>query len=444
MPVADLIAPVLTANVLCDESIAAGKEVLAGGSDLPSNDYSRGGVHMIYEARDDAGKPCVYPFVPWMPRPGSGKNAWETGSQFVWRSSEAGTRVTFKSDSQWAAMNFKTGQSDGKRYHMEVVDLDLDFTGSVQPSGALWFQSYPDGASGGLSSLVIRNSRITGGKNALFAPSGAIMIYAEDSEIGRNLGINIDQEHAIYLNGVLTSHFKDTLIFGQRASSGAGGHILKAKSAVRILENVTLDNGGGVLDPTNRPLGDFSGFGWTWSDGLNLIRRAPTGDYRPVLVDMRRDYYFGKRLNLPWSTAAGWEMPTAPGDCSGNVANDVYLHVFRDTVVNSEVSEESVFRMSGVVDIKHSGIHGKTSHAEIVANPRRNRGMLLSFNTQHEADAVTADGYFYLKPAYQTYHCENGKLAPKVAALAGDRDAFVNHALKLINAANGNAIPLKK
>ena len=441
MPMGDLLPFKHERLVLCEESNAVGDEVFADGLGWYANGqgYSQGGVHHTFEARDDNGQPCVYNFAPSLPRPGGGGNAWESGSQFRLDSSEPGTRVRFSTDDEWATVTLNAGPNDGKRIHLEIVDLDLDFTGNVQPSGSVWFQAYPSASSGGLASLVIRNSRITGGKNALFSPSGAIMIFVENSDIGRNLGRNIDQEHSVYLNGTLTAHFRDSLIFGQRASSGAGGHILKAKSAIRILENVTLDNGGGVLDPTNRPLADFSSWGWTWSDGLNLVRRQPSGAYRPALVDIRRDQYFGKRLDLPWPTAEGWTLGMEPGDCDTPMPlSSMYLHVFQNTAVESEIPEDSVFRMNGAVETAFEGIHARTAYDDIIANPRRNRAMLYEAGTVSDAQETTADGWYYLKPAYPTYHCAVEALPAAIA----DRDTFVAAALAAMNAANGGMIPL--
>ena len=375
MPVDTLLAPVLTINVLCDESIAAGDEVVAAGNKIPANGYSGGGVHLIYEAKNDQGDQCVYPFGPWSPKKGVGSNDWPSGSQFVWRSSEPGEQVKFQSDNQWASLNFNPGASDGQRYHMEVIDFDLDYTANVQPSGSIWFQHYPSASSGGLGTLVIRNSRVVGGKNALFAPSGSTMIYVEDSEIGRNVGEHYDQHHAIYINGILSAHFKDTLVFGQNGSIAASGHQLKVKSALRIFENVTLDNGGGRGKTSDRALADLSSFGWTWSENLHLIRRQPDGKrlgYVP-LVDMRRDKYVGgDKMNVPYADASEWEMPVDPGECD-LPWDDLYVHVFRSTAVKSVLEEDGVFMMSGVVDTKYDGIHPKSPYDDIAGNPRRNR-----------------------------------------------------------------------
>ncbi|MGB7406370.1 MAG: hypothetical protein WA906_11820, partial [Pacificimonas sp.] len=363
MPMTGLLPPKHEFYVLCEESIEAGREVLTDGKKLPWGNYSGGGVEMVYEARADDGSPCVYNFAPWTPTMGSGRNAWPSGSQFHWKSSERGVRVTFRTDSDWATLRFRPGKSEGKRFHFEVTDFDLDFHGAIQPHGALWLESYPTASEGGLSSLVVRNSRVTGGKNALFVPSGASMLYVEDSEIGRNVGRHVDQQHPVYLNGTLVAHFKDTLVFGDHAVPSAGGHILKLKSALRLLENVTLDNGGGLAVPTDRPLADFSGHGWTWSENLNLIRRASPGSTRPTMVDVRRDRYLSGRMKGPWPDAKGFTMPTELGDCSGDVADQVYLHVFKDTVTSSEVKEPNVFRMAGLVDVEFEGIHPRTSHA---------------------------------------------------------------------------------
>ncbi|MGB7405370.1 MAG: hypothetical protein WA906_06755, partial [Pacificimonas sp.] len=87
-------------------------------------------------------------------------------------------------------------------------------------------------------------------------------------------------------------------------------------------------------------------------------------------------------------------------------------------------------------------IHPRTSHADIMANPKRNRAMLLTYNTDTKAKTVTADGYFYQKPSYPTYHCENPVVAPNVAAVTTDLDTFARHALTMLDDANEGAIPL--
>ena len=64
---------------------------------------------------------------------------------------------------------------------------------------------------------------------------------------------------------------------------------------------------------------------------------------------------------------------------------------------------------------------------------------LLTVNTEHDAEAVTLDGYHYSKPRYATYHCEAGSLPADIPSNIMD---FADMALAKINAANGNKIPI--
>lgn len=436
MDMTGLRPPEVVLHVRCDESIAAGKHVFADGEKAPWNNYSKGGVEIVYQAFDDTGAPCVYPFAPWTPTRGGGANEWPDGSQFIYRSAVPGHRVTFRSDSQWAKMHFKPYKFDDRRFHFEISDIELDFPGAVNAMGALHLEAVPTQEA--LLTAVVRRSRLTGGRNALFAPSGQTMVYVEDSQIGINVGDSVEQEHAIYLNGLLSAHFVDSTVFGQKAKGIYGGHQLKNKSYLTILENVTLDNSGGTADPSNRPLYDGSAWGFTWASGLELVRQQTSGATREMLIDLRRDHYQTySGAQVPWDNAAGWEMPS--DDCSGDVAGEVYLHVFHDTKVDSFQAEEDVLRIDGAFDMVTGAYRGEgTSYEDVMANPRRNRAMSLSFNAEGDFERFSSPvGYWYQKPKHpKVYACDDPQLAPSVANLANDRDAFISHALDLWSQAN--------
>lgn len=419
-PTDDLLPPTRTLHVRCDESIAAGKNVLAEGESFPWERYSRGGIEMIYEARDDAGEPCVYPFTPWTPRIGAGANDWPDGSQFIWRSDEPGTQVTFRHDGEWARLAFQPWTVTG-RMHVELSDIAIDFPKAVQAMGALHLEAVPKDE--GLLTVVIRRSNLTGGKNPLFIPSGRTMVYIEDSEIGANVGTNVDQEHGTYINGILSLHAVDSTWFGQKASGSFGGHQLKNYAYLTILENVTLDNGGGRGAASNRPLYDGSSYGFTWVDGLTLIRRS-TEDPRDTLVDLRPAHYHKGRergrneadgeVELPWLKVGDWRMPE--DDCPTSAVDQVYLHVFRDVDVESFRREPHAVLMQSVYE----------NWPALDADNRAQRAMLW----YGDGVDVSPVGFRYLPtnpgPIPSVYACPLPDDAPR---LLTDRDAFIRHAL---------------
>jgi hypothetical protein len=394
------------------------------------------GIEFVYEA------PCTYKNMG----PASIRNwKWADGAQVIHRTSIRGQKAIFSSADQWTNLSFKPG-AVGRRFHGEVTDIELRLTGNVQSMGSLHFEVYPNASEGKLATLVVRDSVIEGGKNALFIPGGASMLYVENTKIGRNVGSDVEQQHSIYINGTLSTHFKDSFIYGQNAKGSYGGHILKNKSAIRILENVTLSNEGGQADLTNRALGDFSSFGYTFSDGLKLIRKLPQSP-RTGIVHLRSDRYFtGESVNLPFLTATGAKQPALPPGCNNPLdnINEAYWHVFKNTVVNSEVDDKHIFEMNGVVDTAYNGIHALTSYADIIANPQRNRAVLLTFNTETRAPAVSTDGYSYGNPRYPTYHCEDLNAGPNLEKILANKDAFLRHAFGRVWSANPGIVPLPK
>ncbi|MGB3721817.1 MAG: hypothetical protein WA979_03230 [Pacificimonas sp.] len=436
-PIGALRAPASQITLLCDESLAAGEAVYKNGKSFPT--YAGDGLEVTVEARDDSGAPCRYPFALSAPKNGSGASGYGDGSQYIFRSSVPGVRAIFSSDNQWAAFGLKGGKKNGRRIHIEIRDIAFEYQAGVQASGGIWNQIYPDAASGGLVTFALINVSVTGGKNALFSPSGNIMMYVADSDIGGNVGKHFDQHHSVYVNAIRSFHAVDSWIGGQRSTKGTGGHQLKSKARINILEDVTLDNGGGEFSRSNRPLADLSAFSYTWSTGLRLIRREPDPEERRnALVDIRRDRYGPSEVPLPFPDAAGWTMPVAPGDC-GNIdqipSNGVYLQIFRNTKVLSATEEPFIFRANGVVDTRYEGIHPKASHDDLMANPRRNRALVLTFDSDFDGGPDSGDGYFYLKPSYPTYHCADPELTGAFAGLTGDRDRFIAHAFSMLDRA---------
>lgn len=450
MPMEGLYEPQLRFHISCALSNAAGElRTLDNEPAEVPKQRVHVGVEFVYE-------PCEYRGMG----PGKLRNGkWAAGAVVLHRSSVPGEKARFVTDNPWSKLSIRPGslgydlageQQPGGRFHAEVVDIELINTADrPQAKGGIQFEVFPTAQSGSFATFVVRGGRFEGGKNGLFAPTGMSMIYAENSSFGRNTGNDVNQTHATYINGALLSHFKDVLFYGDRAKGSYGGHQLKDKSAIRILENVTLDNSGGVQDDSPMPLADFTSWGWTWSDGLSLVRREPRKP-REALIDFRRRYYVdGRRLSLPWDTAAGWRMPTAPGDCSGDVADDVYLHVLHNTSVESFQQEAYAVRLHGAFATKfkqkgYGGVTPDMDHADVMANPRRNRAMSISFNSAGTIDTLSSPtGYWYKKENPPAYSCDDPeKLHPDVAALASDRDAFIRHALRKMDEANGGTIPL--
>lgn len=423
MDMEGLLPPRITLHVRCDESMAAGKHVLAEGEKFPWSGYSRGGIELVYQAFDDTGAPCVYPFAPWSPTRGPGDNDWPDGSQFIYRSAVPGHRVVFRSEGEWARLHFKPWSLNERRFHFEMRDIELDFRKAVQAMGALHLEAVPDQTS--LLSVVIRRSRLTGAKNAMFIPSGRTMVYIEDSQIGANVGTNVDQEHSTYVNGILSFHAVDSIWFGQKASGSYGGHQLKNYSYLTVLEDVTLDSGGGKGAASNRPLYDGSSYGFTWMNGLTLVRQEAEQP-REALIDLRDGHYHKGRkrgrneadgvVELPWLKVDDWRMPVSD-PCSTEAINQTYLHVFRDVTVESFRQEPFVARLNGVYD----------SYDEIMADPQATRARAFSFGTKGDFDGfLSPTGYRYLDENPPVYTCEDPRGAlPDVLA---DRDAFIRNA----------------
>ena len=432
-----LLAPKHVLHVLCDESVAAGEEVLAEGEKLPWNSYSAGGVEMIYEAKNDAGEACVYNFAPWHPRKGSGKNAWPSGSQFIYRSSEPGTQVTFRTKSDWSSLSIKAGPHDGKRYHYEVKDVALDFPEAGQPMGALHLEAFADPASGGLMTAVLRRVSIRGGKNALFLPGGATMLYIEDSDIGGNIGGHVDQQHSTYINGIISTHMVNTKWWGQRASGAYGGHQLKDKAYLRIYEDVSVTNVPDQGDPSTMPLNDITAFGFTWSKGLKLDRVKPNSSERrtrDALVDIRTSLLYTPAEQIPYAPGlndSDWTMPMARGEAiPDGLAQNVYLHVFHDTEVNSYREEPYVFRLhlQGTEYNDDDRISGPKEDRV----PEQQRMVGLAFGTTGTFESAWKDqGHVYADPAM-----------PADAEFVFDKDAFAYHSLNLLDAKLEGALSL--
>ena len=431
-PMSGLKAPTDIRYISCSKSNAAGE--LRDMKNEPVVQYNAElftGIEYIYEA------PCTYKNMG----PAGIRNwKWADGSQVIHRTSSRGSKAIFSSDDNWVVLRFNPGETQG-RFHAEVIDLELKFTNNIQVMGSLHFEVYPNASSGQLATLVVRDSVIEGGKNGIFIPGGASMTYVENTKVGRNVGTNIDQEHVTYINGVISTHFKNVSFYGSNAGGGAGGHILKNKAAIRILESVTLDNAKSKADNSIMPLGDFSSFGYTWSENLVLLRRkAAVGNMRDTVIDVREDRYFEPNgpVKMPFMDAKGASMPSAPPGCTNLLDNpdQSYWHVFNNTVLDSAIKDTSVFRLNGIVSTEYSGIFPTATYDDIVANPRRQRAILLTNKTFHSAEKTNADGYYYLKPSYPTYHCENATPGPNVSAITSSRDKFIQYALKRIRSAN--------
>jgi len=414
MPMNGLRQPANKLTIKCDASRAAGHEVYAGRGADSLYGRAEGGYEFVYEALDGAGNPCVYPFSPWMPQIAGSVQ----GTQYIFRSSIPGRRVTFRTNDDWATIDLRIFDLGAQRVHFEMRDIELDFPGAVQSRGALHLE-VPGGQRPGLFTAVLRRSKIYGGKNAIFIPSGQTMLYIEDSDIAGNVGTNADQEHTAYINGTLVSHFRNTVWHGQLAwQNMASGHQLKDKAYLRIYENVTVSNQPSGATASAMPLVDASAFGFTWSDNLRLQRLAPAQAPRDALVDLRTEILYGAPENYPWNVLAnpGWRMPPSPL----SALDKVYLSVFLNTSVESFRTEPYVFalRPQGT----SLGTDGTTVQGNEQTAPGQQRTVSLAFNTSGRIRQVYAGGgWTFTDPQL-----------PAGAEWVTDRDAFIRHALGLI------------
>jgi hypothetical protein len=414
MPMQGLRRPANRFFVQCDASQAAGREVYQGNDVASLYGRAEGGMEFVYEARDRAGHPCVYPFAPNLPDIVGNLD----GTQYIFRSSIPGERVIFRSGDQWAVLRMRALEMGRARIHFEMRDIELDFPGSIQPMGAVHLETY-GGAPPGLFTAVIRRARLFGGKNAIFVPSGETMLYAEDSEITGNVGTAADQEHSTYINGTLVSHFRNARWQGQKGWSNiASGHQLKDKAYLRIYENVTVSNAPGQGPPSAMPLIDATSFGFTWSNNLRIERMAPLQEPREALVDLRSEILYGNPQHYPWPVIATseWHMPPS----ALGTLDEVYLSVFFNTEVHSFRKEPYVFALRpwgrgftpGTATIAGEGL---TSRDE-------QRAVSLAFGTRGTFGKVySGEGWTYSNP----------RLADEMLWVA-DRDAFIRHALGLI------------
>lgn len=431
----------------CRRSNAAGEYRTRRGRPADFGAGPHGSYEIIFEAFEERG--CVFTDIGFPVPPREGRDDYRDGAQIIYRSSVPGSPAKIVSGNMWHNIHLKVPHRLlAGRFHIELRDIDFEATSrKTQKKGALQWEVYPPADSGKLATLVVRRSSFQGQKNGLFATTGASMLYAEDSQFGRNLGKNVGQVHAAYVNALISSHFRNVRFYGARAGGRRGGHQLKDKSILRILEDVTLDNRGSDADPSPMPLADFTAWGWTWSDGLTLIRERPARERPPTLIDLRRRYYAdGRRLSLPWPSAEGFEMPFAPGEC-GPLPEGVYLHVFRGTKVASYNREPFIVRNQGTwatsFDPKgYGGVEPANSYSDVMANPRRNRTMVLTFDTTGNVDRGSSpEGYWYERPSPPAYVCDDPvDLSSPLAALAGDRDRFIRTALEKIDAANGRLL----
>ncbi len=414
MPMQGLRAPAVTLRIRCDASRAARREVYAGQSAESLYGRVEGGFEFIYEAYDGAGRPCVYPFAPWMPQ-----IAGQTqGTQYIFRSSVPGVPVTFRTDDVWATINPRMFDLGPQRVHFEMQDIALDFPQSGEAKGAVHLEILGV-TRPGLVTAVIRRAKIFGGKNAIFVPGGQTMVYIEDSEIRGNVGDNVDQEHTTYINGTLVSHMRNSVWYGQKGwIDVASGHQLKDKAYLRIYEDVTVANLPNATTPSAMPLVDISAFGFTWSNNLWIKRIAPVQAPRDALVDLRTEIVYGAPENYPWNimVSPDWRMPAAPLAA----LDQVYLSVFQNTVVESFRAEPYVFRLG------MQGLGVEPGTPTVVGNERttkaQQRMVSLAFNTKGSfRRAYSPEGWTYTDP-------QLGQDAQWVT----DRDAFIRHALGLI------------
>lgn len=415
MPMNGLSRPAVRLMVKCDASRAAGKEVYAGRDADSLGGRVEGGFEFVYEALDRNGQPCVYPFAPYQPQIVGPLD----GTQYIYRSSIPGRRVTFRSDDQWATITLRLFDIGRQRIHFELRDVELDFPGAIQPKGALQLEVF-DGTKPGLFTAVVRRSRLFGGKNALFVPSGQIMVYVEDSDIAGNVGTNNDQEHSTYINGTLVTHLRNSVWHGQRAwQDQASGHQLKDKSYLRIYENLTISNVPVGSTASAMPLIDASSFGFTWANNLRLHRVAPMQTVRDGLVDLRAEIVYGPPQNYPWPllVTPSWRMPPAPL----GALDQVYLSVFQNTRVESFRSEPFVFAL------RPQGLWMAPDGSTTVEGNDRStkaqqRMVALAFHTTGRfARPFSPEGWTYADP-----------VLPAGAEWVRDRDTFIRHALGLI------------
>ncbi|WP_162792373.1 hypothetical protein [Novosphingobium sp. P6W] len=414
MPMGGLRQPAIKLTVKCDASRAAGREVYAGRDGESLYGRAEGGYEFIYEALDSSGRPCVYPFAPWMPQIVGSLQ----GTQYILRSSIPGQRVTFRSSNEWATIDLRMFDIGQQRVHFEMRDIELDFPGAVQPMGAVHLEAVGT-ARPGLLTAVIRRSKIYGGKNALFVPGGQTMLYIEDSELAGNVGSNVDQEHTSYINGILVSHFRNTSFHGQLAWQNiASGHQIKDKAYLRIYENVTVSNRPNTSTPSAMPLIDASSFGFTWSDNLHLQRVAPAQAPRDALIDLRSEILYGAPENYPWNVLVdgSWRMPASPL----TALDKVYLSVFLNTTVDSFRTEPYAIALRP----QGTSIAPGTTTVEGNENTTRaqQRMVSLAFNTTGRFKQVYSnEGWTFTDPEL-----------PAGAEWVTDRDAFIRHALGLI------------
>jgi len=414
MPMQQLRRPAMVLNVRCDASRAAGKEVYSGRDAAAYYGRSDGGIEIIYEARDGAGNPCVYPFAPAMPQTTGDLN----GTQYIIRSSEPGHRAVFRTSDQWATINLRMFDLGRQRVHFEMRDIELDFPGAVQARGALHLEVVGSQAPG-LFTAVVRRSKIFGGKNGIFVPGGQTMLYIEDSDIAGNVGGNVDQEHSTYINGILVSHFRNSVWRGQLAWKNiASGHQLKDKAYLRIYEDLIVSNQPSGETASAMPLVDISAFGFTWSNNLQLRRFEPAQAPRDALVDLRTEIMYGQQDQYPWDIMVnrGWQMPADPL----SVLDQVYLSVFMNTKVESFRDEPYAFAL------RPQGTNLVQGSNTVEGNERTTRAqqrlVSIAFNTSgHVRRAYSNEGWTFSNP----------QLAPGDEWVK-DRDLFIRHALGLI------------
>lgn len=414
MPMKGLRAPAIRLRVKCDASRAAGHEVYDGRGADELYGRAEGGYEFVYEALDAQGQPCVYPFAPWMPQITGALD----GTQYIMRSSIPGRQVTFRTGDEWATIDLRMFDIGQARVHFELRDVALDFPGAIQPMGALHLE-VTGAKRPGLFTAVVRRSRIYGGKNAIFAPSGETMLYVEDSDIAGNVGTSADQQHTTYINGILVSHFRDTALHGQQAwQNVASGHQLKDKAYLRVYENVSVSNRPNRSTASAMPLIDASAYGFTWSEGLRIERIRPAQDPRDGLVDLRSEMLYGDPAGYPWSVLAdgSWQMPAQPL----TALDKVYLSVFINTTVRSFRQEPYVIalRPQGT-----SFAPGTTTVEGTDRTARAQQRMVsLAFDTSGDvARAYAPEGWTYADPAL-----------PPGAQWVLNREAFIRHALGLI------------